>query len=448
MQTVLKSVGMIAGALVALSPCLCGAARPGATTRDEALVRAVRSGDHTQASTLLAGRADPNRPLADGSTLLAWAVENQDRRMVQLLLQSKANADGAGDRYNAPLLIACQYGDPEIVGLLLSARANVNVSRPDGIAPLALCAGSAPAETVRRLISAGAEADEADEQGQTPLMWAAARGRIETIRVLVESGAQVNRQTRNGLTPLFFALKSGEPQAPVTILEAGGDPGHVASDGTSAVQLAMYQKDFAFAARMIERGADLAAFDRNGNTLLHAAVLADQPALVKLLLAKGANPNTLTGPSKVTMRFEVNYRSDAYVVPAKPPLLLAAENGFAGVMRLLADAGADTAYRLDDGTNIVLAAAMSGKRAALETALRLLPDPNTVDVQGQTPLHVLLQGDGTSETRAMMKLLADKGARIDLENRAGYTAAQIASGAQSGPKSAFIATFGERTASL
>jgi ankyrin repeat protein len=367
--------------------------------------------------------------------------------MVQLLLENEAKPD-AGGPYSKPLLIAGQYGDPAIVNLLLSARANVKVARPEGIAPLALCAGSAPAQVVSRLIAAGADVDRADEQAQTALMWAAAKGRVDNIRVLLESGADVNKQTHSGFTPLFFALKSGKPDAPVAILEAGGDAGHVASDGTSAVQLAMYQKDYAFAARMIERGADLAVFDRNGNTLLQAAVLANQPPLVRLLLAKGSNPNTLTGPSKVTYRYEANYRSDAYEVESKPPLMMAAESGFAEVMKLLADGGADIRYRSADGTNVVLAAATSAKLSALETALQLLPDPNTVDARGQTPLHLLLQGDGSPDTRAMMKLLADKGARIDIRNRGGHTAAQIANGVQSGPKAAFLATFGERTAGL
>lgn len=439
----------IAWALLALSPAVCAVASPSnGTARDAQLVLAVRAGDYAAASNLLAGGADPDRPLPDGSTLLAWAVEKQDGQMVKLLLERRAKADGGADPSTAPLLIACQYGDPTIVGLLLSARAKVNVSRPDGIGPLALCAGSAPADIVRRLISAGAEVEKGDEQGQTALMWAAAKGRVENIRVLLENGAQVNRQTEGGFTPLFFGLKSAKPDAPVALVEAGADVNHVGADGTSAVQLAMYQKEYGFAELMIRRGADVHAFDLNGNTLLHAAVLADQPSLVSLLLSKGANANLLTGPSRVKRRFEVNYRSDPYEELHKPPLLLAAENGFATVMQVLADGGADVKYRSADGTNLVLAAAMSGKLSALELALRWLPDPNTTDANGQTALHLLLQGDGGTETQAMMRLIADKGGRIDIRDRAGHTAADTARHAQSGPKSAFLATFGERTANL
>jgi uncharacterized protein len=449
MRTRASSVLTIAWVLFTLTPTVpVGAGPQRGAAREMQLALAVRAGDHAAAGKLLAGGADPNRLLPDGSTLLAWAVEKQDGQMVKLLLEKKAKVDGGSDPSAAPLLVACQYGDPTIVGLLLSARANVNVSRPDGLRPLALCAGSAPAQIVGRLIGAGAEVEKADEQGQTPLMWAAAQGRVENIRVLLKNGAQVNRQTESGFTPLFFALKSGKPDAPLVLVEAGADASHVASDGTSTVQLAMYQRDYSFAERMIRRGADVHAFDRNGHTLLHAAVLADQPSLVSLLLARGANPNLLTGAPTVKRRYEVNYRSDPYEEVRKPPLLMAAENGLASVMRALAEGGADVKYRAADGTNIMLAAAMSGKLSALELALQWIPDPNTTDARGQTALHLLLQGDGGTETQAMMQLIADKGGRIDIRDRGGLTAADAARNAQSGPKSAFLATFGARTANL
>jgi ankyrin repeat protein len=373
-------------------------------------------------------------------------VESQHRELVRLLLDRGAKPNSVGVASVTPLLIACQYGDAAILDMLLTAGADVKAVRPDGIMPLALCAGSAPVAILKRLIASGAEVEKADDKGQTPLMWAAAKGRVENIRLLLEHGALINRVTHKGFTPLFFALKSGEPQAPVALLDAGANADHIAPDGTSVVQLAIYQKDYSFAARMIERGANLKAFDRNGNQLLHAAILADEPALVKLLLAKGADANALTGPSKVKMRFEVNFKSADYEVPPKPPLLLAAERGAAGAMRMLVDAGADTKFRTADGMNIVLAAATSGKVAALEVALQLQPDPNTTTSEGDTPLHVLLNSSASTDSAAMMKLLAGKGARTDIRNRAGQTPADVAKEAQTELKAAFEATFTKRVA--
>jgi ankyrin repeat protein len=432
-------------ALAVLSACLPCLSL--AETRDESLAHAVRNGDVVAARTLLANRADPNHRLPDGSTPLAWAVDSQNREMVRLLLDRSARPDGTGAASLTPLMVACQYGDPAILDMLIDAGADAKITGPDGIAALSMCAGNAPVTILERLIAAGAAVDKADANGQTPLMWAAAKGRVDNIRLLIDRGALVNRKTEKGFTPLFFALKSGEPGAPVAIVEAGGDADYAAPDGTSVVQLAIYQKAYDFAARMIERGANLQAFDRQGNQLLHAAVLANQPALVTLLLAKGADVNALTGPSKVKLRFEVNFKSGDFEVPPRSALLLAAEHGSADIMKILVGAGADTKFRMADGTNIVLAAATSGKLAALELALQLQPDANTTTASGQTPLHLLLGSNASSDTGAMMRLLADKGARIDIKNRAGKTPADFAKEAETDMKIAYEASFAHRTVS-
>jgi uncharacterized protein len=406
-----------------------------------ALIHAVRSGDEPATRALLRQHHNLNQPLPDGSTLLAWAVESQNGELVRLLLDRGAKASGIGEISVAPLFIACQYGDPTILAALLNAHADVSATRAEGITPLSVCAGNAPPPILERMIAAGSPVDQSDAAGQTPLMRAAAAGRVDNMRLLLAHGAQVNRQTAKGFTPLFFALKSHVPDAPLALLEHGADPDYVGPDGTSVVQLAMYQKDYAFAARMIGRHADLGAFDRNGNQLLHAAVLANQPALVQLLLAKGADANALTGPSKVKMRFEVNFKSGEYEAPAKPPLLLAAESGNVQVMQLLVDGGANPQFRLPDGTNVVLAAAAGGKLEALRFALRLVPDPNTATNDGDTPLHVLLATGSGPELGPMMKLLAEHGARTDIRNRAGQSAADLAKEAESDARLAYQNAF-------
>lgn len=423
------------------------AAAPDASALAAPITQAVRAGDVSAARTLLRQHVNLNEPLPDGSTLLAWAVESQNGELVRLLLDHGAKVSGAGDVSVAPLFIACQYGDPAILDALLGKHADVKVARPDGITPLSVCAGNAPAAVLERMIAAGAAVDVADHTGQTPLMWAAARGRIDNIRLLVARGAKVNARSAKGFTPLFFALKSHVPGAAVALLDLGADPDYVAPDGTSVVQLAMYQKDYEFAARMIRRGANLSAFDRNGNQLLHAAVLGNQPQLVQLLLAKGADPNALSGASTVKMRFEVNFKSGDYEAPRKPPLLLAAESGDAKVMQLLVDGGAAPRFRMPDGTNVVLAAAASGKLEALRLALQLDPDPNIATKDGDTPLHILL-GTGTgAELAPMMKLLAERGARTDLRNRAGQTASDVAKDAQTDAQLAYQSAFGTQKVS-
>lgn len=423
-------------ALLGLLPALAAAV-------DASWLDAVRRGDVTQARRHLV-RTELNRAQPDGSTPLAWAVESQNPDMVRLLLAQGARAHGVGVPALAPLMIACEYGNVAMLDALLAAGADPRVARDDGITPLALCAGSASPQILARLIKAGAAVDAPDVRGQTPLMHAAAHGRVDNIALLQQRGADINRRTQQGFTPLFFALKSGKPEAPLAVLAAGGDADYVAPDGTSAVQLAMYQKDYGFAARMIERGADLKACDRQGHRLLHAAVLVRQPQLVQLLLAKGADPNAPTGVSQVKLRYESNFKTGDYVEPLKTPLQLASELGDVGLMQTLLAAGADPKFADAEGTGLVLAATSSGRPAALALALQLAPDANVRAANGQTPLHWLLSNGGASEddTVAMMKLLAEHGARSDIRDRDGQTAADLAGDPHFKLKAAFDALYG------
>jgi uncharacterized protein len=429
--------------MVALLPCLVQA-----DARDADLISAIRDGDYAGVRTLLhAHSASANRVLPDGSTPLSWAVETQDPQMVRLLLEARATPDTASDAAVLPLMLACEHGEPAVLDLLLDAGADAKRVRPDGIATLQVCAGNAPAAVVQRLLTGGAEVNRADNEGQTPLMWAAVHGRIDNIRLLLEHGADVNRATARGFTPLFFALKSGNPQAPVAILEAGGDPDHVSVDGTTAVQLAMYQKDYAFAARMIVRKADLTAIDRNGNMLLHAAVLAQQPDLIRLLLGKGADPNAMTGASRITWRYEANFKTATYEPVSKSPLLLAAESGNPDIMQVLVSAGADPKIRSSDGGTLLHAAVVSANPEVLAAALRLLPDPNVADNNGLTPLHLILADDPGPQTDAMLQLLARGGAKTDIRDRKGRSAADLVRLAQDSLQTSYTAIFDKRKAS-
>lgn len=418
------------------------------------LIDAVKIGNIAKVDALLSAGADPSQRLADGSTALAWAVEAQNKPLVELLLSRGAGADVEltqdAERQNfSPLIVACQRGEPAIVKLLLDAGADVNRTTDTGVSALALCAGHADADTVKRLIALGADVDAVDDSGQSALMWAAANAQLATIELLLAHKAKLNQTSNNGFTPLFFAIKSGSAEAPQLLLDAGADADYIGPENTSAVQLAMYQKQYAVARVLIERGVDLDAFDRNGEQLLHAAIRQRQPQLVSLLLDRGAKPNTVTGESSVVWRYEVNFTSAPYIVYPKSPLLLAAEQGSLEMMQALVRAGSDTRVRAADGRNVVLAAAQSNPEA-LAYALELWPDANVTDKKGKTPLHLLLSVSSSSpisneQMAAMFVLLEARGASIDIADSSGETPAAIATRDQFRAKADFAAVFNPNT---
>ncbi len=413
---------------------------------EDSLLRAIHQQDAGKIASALNAGAALNKPLADGSLPLAWAVESQNVAVVNFLLSQGAKPD-VGDSHLhsfSPLVVACQRGEPAIVMALLAAGAQVNNNTASGISPLALCAGHSTAAAVKQLLLKGAALDAADSTGQTPLMWAAAKGQAFNLQLLLGQGAEFNNKTVQGLTPLFFALRSGNAEVANLLLDVGADASYIAPDGTSAVQMAIYWKQFVIAERLVkEREVDVTTYDRNGSQLLHAAIIHQQLPLVKLLLAKGANPNSLTGTSKVVWRYEVNFTSQPYESYAKSPLLLAAAHSSAEMMRVLISAGADVKFRADDGTNIVLAAAPNNPEV-LALALTLAPDANVTNKYGQTALHLLMgysNNLSNEKTGELFMLLAKHGARTDIATRWGQTPQDLATEEQFRARAEFAAIF-------
>jgi len=327
---------------------------------------------------------------------------------------------------------------------LLDARADVRGARADGTSALAICARYGPAEAVDRMLSLGAAPDSVDSRGQTPLMWAAAAGRTVAMALLLKAGANPNRVSKGGFTPLFFAIKSGVVPATQIMLAAGADSAHRGPENSSAVQLALYQKNYGAAVLLVPHGADIVERDRTGEQLLHGAAAGGDAELIRLLLAKGADPNGLTGPSRITWVTEANFGVPPPSVPPTPPLLIAAANGRKDAMMLLLAAGADPRFVAADGTNVVLAAARGGSAATLDYALSLAPVVDIAGKDGMTALHLLVAGGVQPELEAMLHILAARGARTDIPSKYGKTAAQMADGGLTEVKQIFRAVFPDK----
>ena len=89
--------------------------------------------------------------------------------------------------------------------------------------------------------------------------------------------------------------------------------------------------------------------------------------------------------------------------------------------------------RTGDGKTPLIAAVQSGSRECLRHILRLVQDEknqerrdsilNSIDqVEGNTALHVAIQ----LRNKLFVKQLSEAGARKDIKNKAGFTAAELA----------------------
>ncbi len=124
---------------------------------------------------------------------------------------------------------------------------------------------------------------------------------------------------------------------------------------------------FSFVQEAIEDGADINSLSRNGASLVMAAEVKNHVELLEYLLAEGADPNLAnaqgrtplyvasmighTGAVDILLRFNAdpNVSIDS---PYPTPLMIAAINNRAEVVRVLLDAGADPQIRNLDGRTV------------------------------------------------------------------------------------------------
>ena len=118
-------IGLLGLCLLSAAPAFASGAADGR------LVAAVRGNDHVALKRLLATKVNVNAPLADQSTVLAWAVNRQDVEAVHMLLAAGAKPNIADFGGATPVTLACELGNTEIVtgqkrtGLLIKTFAKI-----------------------------------------------------------------------------------------------------------------------------------------------------------------------------------------------------------------------------------------------------------------------------------------------------------------------------------
>lgn len=431
----------------------------------EDLVTAVRDGNIAAVRALLKQGVDVNAVQGDGATPLHWAVHVDDLNAVELLIRAGARVDAANDTGVTPLYLACMNRNAPVVEKLLAAGANPNVTLLNGETVLMMCARSGTVAAVRNLLVRGAAVNAKEPlHHQTALMWAVAQRRPDVVETLIEAGADIHARSRSfpqvvtaeetqragreelnytllrgGSTPLLFAARVGDTDSARLLIDAGADVNDSLPDGTSALTLAAHSGQGATAMLLLERGAnpDAAAI---GYTALHAAVLRDEPELVKALIKHGANPNLpiIRGtPSRRANGHQFELLAPLF---GATPYALAAQYLEIEMMRALAEGGADTRQPKRDGTTPLMLAVgtlaslsvdrrshrvLDGARVedesdvlpAVAAAIELGSDINAANAQGDTALHSAAS-QGFSR---VVLLLTEKGADLNVKNKRGQT---------------------------
>ena len=278
---------------------------------------------------------------------------------------------------------------------------------------------------VLALIKQGANVNAPQGDGVTALHWAARRGDAELVTALVAAGANAHALTTfGGYTPLHLAAERGSAPAVKALLAAGAQADARTSTGATALMLAAAAGDTGAVAALIDAHADVNAAenDRLQTPLIFAAA-SNRVDAVKLLLARGANPNAATrltdlsalsrngqnpdgrnlaatgerrrpAPARVLMPgVERQHLFNEQVAwqGGMTPLLYAVRQGYIDVARTLLDAGVPVNQRkAGDNATALLVATVNGQFDLAAYLLERGANPNLLAENGVGPLYATI----------------------------------------------------------
>lgn len=223
---------------------------------------------------------------------------------------------------------------------------------------------------------------------------------VSVVQILIAGGADVNMADDDGITPLFWCAQANEPNKEIwSMLKALG------AQFGNKLQTAVLYGDIAAAEAALQEGCSINEGGENNFTPLCLAMISMEPGMFAWVLAKGADANAPIGPGKMS------------------PIFMAARSGREIAVRELAKSGVDINQR-DNNEDTPLIRACRGNKycyPAIRALLECGADVNAVNKQQRSALYFLSDSVYNMDTVENARALIGKGANVNAADVDGVT---------------------------
>ena len=353
-------------------------------------------------------------PELEGNTALVTAVKTNDFDVIKLLVDSgKVDVNMVGENNGTALFHATILGNKKVVQLLIENKADPNIENNKGAVPHLRAVFLDEPDVLEIILNSG----KADinhcfkKNGLTVLHIAVEHQKTEHVRLLIKFGADPNiAETVSGLTPIMIAARDGlDDILEILLSHSKGNERKVDLDKRSlrsatAMDLAVICNKIKCAKLLLSHKPNLNQCTANGRTPLMNAAAMGHTELVRLLVDK-------------QWQIDVDAVSDEGTA-----IIFAARYGHYDCFKILLDRDANPWISFKHKISILIFAAMGGNPKIISELLRQKPD---IDQQCQAGSTALMRAVEKNNIEAA-KLLLNKGANPNLADHQGYTALLVA----------------------
>ncbi len=269
------------------------------------------------------------------------------------------------------------------------------------------------------------DVDARRPDGSTPLQWAAFNGDVTEAARLLKAGADVKAENNYGVNALLLAADNSNTELIQLLLKAGANANSANADNETALHLVARSGNVAAAQLLLKAGAKVDARENFGSqTPLMWAVARRQPAMVDLLVSKGADINARSAIRDYQRVATAESRSKQLDRGGLTPLMYAARENCRECVETLIKHKVDVNLPDPSGASPLVIAMINGNWDIARRIVEAGADVNQWDMFGQSPLAVAIggmNGGGSrnpldSDTpnkatgRELVQMLIDRGA--------------------------------------
>ncbi len=311
---------------------------------------------------LLTACASLHNPLRDRQLTNSLTQKKPNIKTVEEALKSGADPNYMVSNGATPLILAILIDKPDYVKLLLKYGADVNLAGRRGHTPLHVAAALEHSDCLDILLKAGARPDTHGAFGRTPLMEAARTGRVKNAEKLLQAGADINGLDDMKRTPLMHAAEAHKNSLETVkfLVSKGADSSLFDEEAKTAMMHATEQKNTEVALYLMDLVPDLNQRPALGLMMMKSAIKGGDIKVVEKLLDQRVPLNRdLSLVLKTTRVLQVHgaYRilvRNGMLANGRTPLIWAAMENNLDIVKLLIARGADplqpdeTGNRADD----------------------------------------------------------------------------------------------------